>query len=139
MTCSRSLPPSSHVEVEEIKKGLKSPCFAHRRVSRVDSSTPGDAPSYENDNRELSHDLRLSRCSFLLRPSCLMPPYKHCGNAGQGKCGRNLAHAGTRRFKHAFEIEAAVNTTDVNRRRLPQRGREFAPEQPAIRRRGLIS
>jgi len=124
---------------EEIKKGLKSPCFRAPPRLAGGSSTPGDAPSYENNNPELPHDFKPFPPQFPAHFPICCAPYKHCGNAGQGKCGRNLAHAGTRRFKHAFEIEAAVNTTDVNRRRLPQRGREFAPEQPAIRRRGLIS
>jgi hypothetical protein len=56
--------PSSHVEVEEIKKGLKSPCFRAPPRLAGGSSTPGDAPSYENDNPEPPHDLRLSRRSF---------------------------------------------------------------------------
>jgi hypothetical protein len=56
--------PSSHAWFEEIKKGLKSPCFRAPPRLAGGSSTPGDAPSYENDNPELPHDFRLFR-SFL--------------------------------------------------------------------------
>jgi hypothetical protein len=62
--------PSSHAWFEEIKKGLKSPCFRAPPRLAGGSSTPGDAPSYENDNPELPHDLRLSEVSCA--PSCLM-------------------------------------------------------------------
>jgi hypothetical protein len=139
MTCSRSLPPPSHVEVEEIKKGLKSPCFRAPPRLAGGSSTLGDAPSYENSNPKMPHDLRLSCGSLLPRLPALCRSYKHCGNAGQGKYGRTLARGGERGFKHAFEIEAARNSADVNPRRLPQRDRDFARERPANRRRRLIS
>jgi hypothetical protein len=41
---------------EEIKKGLKSPCFRAPPLLAGGSSTPGDAPSYENSNHEMLHD-----------------------------------------------------------------------------------
>jgi hypothetical protein len=67
-----------------------------------------------------------------------VPFYKHCGNAGQAKCGRNLARRLRSHIKHAFEIVAARQSAIVNFLHLPQRSRDFAPERPAIRRSSLF-
>jgi len=47
--------------VGKIKKGLKSPWTADRRVTRVDSSTRGGAPRYENQcsDNKTAHDRAL--------------------------------------------------------------------------------
>src|SRR5215813_8980234 len=94
---------------KEIKKGLKSPCFAHRHVSRVDHPPPAMRLPTRIATTICRTTCAFAAAVFLPSPSCLMRSYKHCGNAGQGKCGRNLTHASTRRFKHTFEIEAAPN------------------------------
>jgi hypothetical protein len=50
-----------------------------------------------------------------------------------------LAPARRRHFKRAFEIGLARESAFVNALYVPQRGRDFAPEQTAIRRRHLLS
>jgi hypothetical protein len=77
--------------VEEIKKGLKSPCFRAPPRLAGGSSTPGGAPSYENNKPELPHDYEPFLPQFPAHLPSWCARYKHCGNAGQGKCGRSLA------------------------------------------------
>jgi hypothetical protein len=72
-------------------------------------------------------------------PQCLGAFYKHCGNAGQAKCGRTLATARRSRFKRAFEIGIIGKSANVNSFHAPQGSRHFARARPAIRRRTLLS
>jgi hypothetical protein len=71
MACSVIFRRSSHVEVETTKKGLKSPCFRAPPHSWVGSSTPGDAPTYENRNHRMLHDPYLLP-RFLLLHCCAL-------------------------------------------------------------------
>ena len=80
-----------------IKKGpRRAPGFAHRHVSRVDYPPPA-----------VRLDTRISELqqkSARMCPSFSVAIYKHCGSAGQAKCGGNRAPRSRQHFKRAFEI-----------------------------------
>jgi hypothetical protein len=73
----------------------------------VDLSTPGGAPSYDKQRRD--HEMPHAICLFSQDAF-----YKHCGNAGQAKCGRNPARRLRAILKHAFEIGVAGKSPVVN-------------------------
>jgi hypothetical protein len=56
MIFSENRYPLFRIMLRGNKKGLKSPCFRAPPFLTGGSSTPGDAPSYENSNHEMLHD-----------------------------------------------------------------------------------
>jgi hypothetical protein len=89
------------------KKGTsKAPGIAHRHVSRVELSTPGGAPRYENQRRNKSKH----RSVLSLQGA----GYKHCGSLGQAKCGRIAARRVAADFKRTFEIGMTRQIIIVN-------------------------